>query len=91
MDSNPRCFSERELSEIETVFGLFRINKPEPEPERLRIRDGEITFGEQCWWRSDRGPEFVMVTQANHRTNILEFPYLYSFAKPVVIGVLYKD
>lgn len=67
-------FNEAQLKELETVFGLTRV-------ETLPIRDGVVARNASVWWRGASGPERV-TANASHWTNIKEFPSLYQHSEP---------
>lgn len=73
-------FTEAELKEIETVFGLKRVNKPVT--EFAGIRDATIERGVQIWWRGEDGPIQVDSGVDSEWRNIKQFPYSYSLDKP---------
>ena len=77
-------FSEEQLSELETIFGLKRVE------ETLPVRDGVVSKGSMVWWRCNYGPEHVLASQSCHWENIRKYPQAYQLQKPQV-QVIYKD
>jgi hypothetical protein len=69
-------FTEEQLEELETLYGLKRI-------ETLPIRDGVVARHQNVWWRGEDGPEFVEAGNPSHWSNIQNFPNVYQHAKPV--------
>jgi hypothetical protein len=69
--------TNEDLDQIAKVFGLDRLDSP----QELPVRDGIVKRGEGIWWRYCTDPEWVIADGANW-DNILEYPQLYSHAKP---------
>ena len=76
-------FTEEQLKELETIFGLKR------EEETLPVRDGVVTKDTLVWWKGHQGLEHVFAS--NGWDNIKEHPQLYQLKKPVVVQVIYSD
>ncbi len=73
-------FSEDQLKELESMYGLVRIKK-ETEEEGIQILDAIVTKGNTVvWWQGVDGPE-TTTTKADWR-NMKEFPYLDAIHKP---------
>ena len=75
-------FTEEQLRELETTFGLIR-------QETLPVRDGVVARNDKVWWRSANGPEYVSV-HAMHWENIKNFPSAYQIAEPKT-AITYLD
>lgn len=69
-------FTEEQLKELETVFGLKR-------EESLPVRDGRVTRDSMVWWRGAKGPEQVRADSGTHWHNISAYPDVYQLAQPV--------
>ena len=76
-------FTEEQLTELETIFGLKR------EEQTLSVRDGVVTKNTLVWWRGHHGLEHVLAT--NDWDNIKKNPKLYQVEKPTVVQVIYSD
>ena len=76
-------FTEEQLKELETIFGLKR------EEETLPVRDGVVTKDTLVWWKGQQGLEHVLAS--NHWYNIQEHPQVYQLEKPNVVQVIYSD
>jgi hypothetical protein len=63
-------FSEEEIKELETIFGLKR----KIVDERLPVRDGYVTKNLMVWWRNIDGPQLVLA--GSHWGNIESFPVI---------------
>jgi len=67
-------FTEEQLNEIATVFGLARRTN------LLKVSDGYVSLCDKVWWHRDSGP---MHQEARfHTENIKNFPELYSIKEP---------
>jgi len=79
-------FTEAQLLELESIYGLKRKNI-------LPVKDGVIKKGEMVWWRSEEGPQHVVAEDAEGVwDNIKAYPRVYSLAKPIVsTKVVYAD
>jgi hypothetical protein len=71
-------FTEEQLKELETVFGLTRTKN------LIRVKDGLVTPDQKVWWRGANGPEECTPSDTAHAKNILKFPQLYSIGKPMM-------
>jgi hypothetical protein len=69
-------FTEEQLKELETLFGLKRRE------DILPVRDGVVSQDTMVWWRGNIGPKLVNANSGTHWNNIKEFPHLYQLAKP---------
>jgi hypothetical protein len=76
-------FTEEQLNELATIFGLKR-NK-----DVLPVRDGVVTREERVWWRCATGPEHVQASA--HWGNIRNFPELYQVTEPHVANITYAE
>jgi len=76
-------FTEEQLTEIATVFGLTFV-------ESLPVRDGRVTKTTKVWWRSSEGPELVEAGHPSHWCNIELYPGSYQLVRPKV-NLQYKD
>ena len=74
-------FTEDQLRELETVFGLTR-------KDTIPVRDGVVARGTQVWWRSCEGPQ--LITAGEHWDNIMSYPTAYQLDEPRTI-IQYKD
>ena len=77
-------FTEEQLEELKTIFGLTRNNNV------LAVRDGVVRKDSMVWWRCDKGPELVKAGDPAHWDNIRSHPQAYQLKEPVV-QVVYKD
>ena len=69
-------FTESQLNELATAFGLKRV-------ETLPVKDGRVARGETIWWRSAEGPIEVVADELDGNwQNIGAYPELYSRKKP---------
>ena len=66
-------FTEEQLDEIATTFGLKR-------EETLPVRDGVVTKATKVWWRGVHGPK--RVTASEDWRNIRNYPDLYQLKEP---------
>lgn len=69
-------FTEEQLQELATIFGLERAG------DVLPVRGGVVNRNTKVWWRSENGPELVLAGSASHWTNIKNFPSAYQLTKP---------
>lgn len=76
-------FTEEQLEELKTIFGLTRNNV-------LPVRDGYVHKDSMVWWRSNKGPLPVKAGDSVHWDNIRRHPQAYQLNEPVV-QVVYKD
>ena len=76
-------FTEEQLKELETIFGLKR------EEQTLPVRDGVVTENTLVWWRGHHELEHVLAS--NEWDNIKKNPNIYQLEKPVVVQVIYSD
>lgn len=78
-----KYFSEEELKELETIFGLARIIGT------LKVRDGFVKDSPdtELWWRGENGPEFVHLND-DHRQNCVRYPNVYQIEKPKFGGYI---
>ena len=76
-------FTEEQLEELKTIFGLTRNNV-------LAVRDGFVHKDSMVWWRSDKGPQPVKAGDPAHWDNIRSHPQAYQLKEPVV-QIAYKD
>lgn len=76
-------FTEEQLEELKTIFGLTRISV-------LPVRDGYVHKDSMVWWRCEKGPELVKAGDPAHWDNIRNHPRAYQLKEPVV-QVVYKD
>jgi hypothetical protein len=70
-------FTEEQLKELETVFGIKR-------GKTLPVRDGVVTKESMVWWRCSDGPQHVLAGSETHWENIHDFPNAYQLAEPDV-------
>lgn len=66
-------FTEEQLRELETVFGLTR-------EESLPVRDGRVVKSSLVWWRDVDGPK--QITAEDQWKYIREFRAFYSVKEP---------
>ena len=76
-------FTEEQLEELKTIFGLTRN-------DTLPVRDGCVHKESMVWWRCEEGPELVKAGDPAHWLNIRCQPQVYQIKKPAV-SVVYKD
>mgnify|MGYP003537220235 FL=1 len=76
-------FTEEQLEELKTIFGLSRN-------DTLPVRDGCVHKESMVWWRCEEGPELVKAGDPAHWLNIRCQPQVYQIKKPAV-SVVYKD
>jgi hypothetical protein len=76
-------FTDAQLAELETVFGLKR-------QDSLPVRDGRVTRDSMVWWRSVDGPERIKAGDAAHWANIYHCPDVYQIAEPIY-RIVYSD
>ena len=69
-------FTEEQLKELETVFGIKRAQ------ETLPVRDGVVTKDTMVWWRGDRKCEHV--NAGGDWDNIKGYPDAYQLEEPHV-------
>ena len=69
-------FSEAQLQELATIFGLKKVE------ETLPVRDGVVTRESMVWWRAKDGPVCVQARQDWY--NIKAFPDLYQLMRPKI-------
>lgn len=79
-------FTENQLRELEQVFGLER-----KEPKLIPIKDGWAGWGDEVWWKANRGPVKVKMAESGNWRNAQNCPDLYSFVEPEVLSVNYKE
>lgn len=70
-----RHFTEEQLKELATVFGLTRA-------ETLPVRDGVVSKTCKVWWRGNDGPELVVAGDPTHWENVRNYPSAYQLTKP---------
>jgi hypothetical protein len=69
--------------ETNTIFTLYELEKlREYFPDLIPVRDGVVKEHQKVWWRSEEGPQHISVLEGCHRSNIKEFPELYSLQEP---------
>lgn len=69
-------FTEEQLQELETVFGLTRTG------ETLPVKDGVVRKDTLVWWRGNDGPDQVVARK--DWENIRAYPELYSLKRPKI-------
>ena len=77
-------FTEEQLQELATIFGLTR------QGDVLPVRDGFVTKETMVWWRCEEGPILVRAGDPNDWANIKDYPFFYQLKQPNV-RVEYKD
>lgn len=77
-------FTEEQLQELATIFGLTQ------QDDTLPVRDGYVHKDSMVWWRCDKGPELVKASDPTHWDNIRHHPQVYQLNEPVV-QIVYKD
>jgi len=81
--------TDKDLDQIADAFGLNRLDKIPVEDGSRPIKDGRVRLGDRIWWRGEYGPMQVTADRVNW-DNILDFPELYSHAKPKT-KLVYED
>lgn len=77
-------FTEEQLQELATYFGLKKVE------ETLPVRDGLVSKDTLVWWRGQQGPEHTLAGSPEHWENIRKFPKTYQLKEPRV-RVVYED
>ena len=77
-------FTEEQLQELATIFGLTR------QDDVLPVRDGFVTKETMVWWRYEEEPELVKAGDLANWDNIKNYPLAYQLKKPN-IRIEYED